>query len=77
MLLKSIPPPPPPTTQFEYYLTYFLNKKGYDGEEADQDEDRGGVCCKVKFRRNGGEHKLGKKQEDEERGVGVCPGCGG
>ena len=37
----------------------------------------GGVCCKGQGWRVGEDHKGGKKQEDEERGDGVCPECGG
>ena len=43
----------------------------------DQANDWGGVCCKGKGRKDGGEYKGGMKQEDEERGGGMCPVCGG
>ena len=43
----------------------------------DKDEDRGEVYCKVKVRREGGEHKGGKNQEDKGKGDGIFPGCGG
>ena len=36
-----------------------------------------GVCCKGKGWIVGEDHKGGKNQEDEERGGGVCSGCGG
>ena len=34
----------------------------------------GGVHFKGKGRRDGGVKKVGKKNEDEERGGGMCPG---
>ena len=43
----------------------------------DPDENWGGVCCKGKGWRDVVEHKGVKNQEDEERGGGMCPGCGG
>ena len=41
----------------------------------DQDKDWGGVHREGKGWRDGGEYKGGKKQEDWERGVDLCPGC--
>ena len=46
-------------------------------ESMSADKHWGGVCCKGKGWRDGGEHKGGKNQEDEERADGMCPGCGG
>ena len=48
-----------------------------DWKEAHQEKNWGGVCCKGKGWRDGGEHRGGKNQEDEERSDGMCPGCGG
>ena len=45
-------------------------------EEADQDENWGGVCCKCQGWRVGEDHRGGKKQDDEEIGGGMCPECG-
>ena len=36
-----------------------------------------GVCCKGQGWIVGEDHKGGNKQEDEERGVGMCSECGG
>ena len=36
-----------------------------------------GYPCEGKGRRDGGYHKGGKKQEDEERGFGMCLVCDG
>ena len=43
----------------------------------DQDKNLGGVCCKVKGWRYGGEHNGRKKWEDEEIGGGMFTCCGG
>ena len=53
------------------------NYRGGENEEADQDENRGGVCCKGQGWRVGEYHRGGKKQDYEERGGGTCPECGG
>ena len=71
MHLQQTPP------QVHNELTCCHNYRGDQGEEADQYEPRGGVCCKCKGLRDGGEHKVGKNQEDEEIGGEMCPGCGG
>ena len=46
-------------------------------ESMSADKHWGGVCCKGKGWRDGGEHKGGKNQEDEEIADGTCTGCGG
>ena len=56
-------------------ITCYHNYEGHEGEEVDQDEDRGGVRRRGKGQRYGGEEKGGKKREDEERGGGMSPGC--
>ena len=43
----------------------------------DHDKDWVEVCCKVKGWRDGVYFKRGKNQEDEIRGGGMYPGCGG
>ena len=58
-------------------ITYCHNYIGYEVEEADQDKDQGGVYCKGKGQRDGGEHKIGKTQEYEEICGGICTCCGG
>ena len=63
--------------QVHYEITCCHDYKRDKGEEADQDEDQGGVCCKDKGWRDGGEHTGGKKRIFEERDGGVCPGCVG
>ena len=40
----------------------------------DQGKYRGGVCCEYKVRQDGGEDKVGKKQEYGEIYGGRCPG---
>ena len=70
------PPLPHTHTQVHHELTCSHKYTGDDGEEADQDGDRCGVCYKGKGRIDGGQQKGGKKLEDEERGGGMCPGCG-
>ena len=55
----------PPPTQVCHDLTCFFNCRLDDWEEADQDENRGGVFCKGKGSRHGGENKGEKKQEDD------------
>ena len=46
-------------------------------ESMSAEKHWGGVCCKGKGWRDGGEHKVEKNQEDEERSDGMCPGCSG
>ena len=41
-----------------------------------QDEDHCWVGCDIQSRRDAGEDRGRKKQNDEEGGGGVCPGCG-
>ena len=41
----------------------------------DQDKDRFGYPFEGKGQKYGGEDKVGKNQEDEEIGGGMCPGC--
>ena len=48
--------------------------EGGEGEESEQDQNQGGVCCKGKGWRVVEYHKGGNKQEDEERDGGICPG---
>ena len=49
------------------------NYTGYDGEEADQDIDRCGVCCKGKVWRYIVEHKGENNQGCDQRVIGVFP----
>ena len=65
---------PPQHTQVNHELTCYTNYEGYEGEEYDQEKDRGGVCREGW--RDRGEDKGGKNQLDEERVCGVFPGCG-
>ena len=70
-LLKTTP------LQVHHELTcshYYIED---EGEEADQDKNMGGVCCKGQGWRVGEYHKGGKNQEYEESGGGVFPGCDG
>ena len=53
LLLQSLKDPP---TQLHHELTCYHNYIGDEGEEAEQDENWGGVCCKVKACRVGGYH---------------------
>ena len=41
----------------------------------EQDEYRYGEPCEGEGQRDTEEHKGGKKQEDEEIGGDMCPGC--
>ena len=41
--------------------------------EGVKTKNRGGVFCKDQGMRVGEDNKGGKKQEDEERGGGMCP----
>ena len=74
LLLKYLNAPLP---KFHHELTCYHNCILDEGEKTEQDENWGGVCCKGKGWRDGGEHKGGKNQEDEERGGGMCPCFGG
>ena len=56
----SLPPP-----QVHHYLTCCHNFIGDDGEQADKDENWGGVCFKGKGWRFGRENKGRKKWYDE------------
>ena len=56
--LSLIPPSPP---QVNHYCTYYPKYEGHKGKEVDQDKYLGGVLCKGKGRRYGGEYKRGKK----------------
>ena len=58
-------------------LTCSKNLRVGEGEEAEQDENWGGLCCKGKGWIVGGYHKGGNNQEDEERVGGVCTVCSG
>ena len=71
------PPRPCPPPQVHHELTCCQDCTGDDGEEAEQDKHWGGVCCKGKGWRYGGEQNVGKNHEDEERADGMRPGCGG
>ena len=55
--------------QVNHCLTWYHN---YEVEEADQDEDWGGVRREGGGRRDGGEDKGGENQEDGEIGVTGC-----
>ena len=66
-----------PLPQFHHELIWCHYYRGDEGEEAGQDENWGGVCCKDKGWIYGGEQKGGKKQDEEERDGGMCPGRGG
>ena len=65
MKLLNYPPP-----QVHHEITSYHNFRGNEVEEVEEDENRGGVCCKGKGWRVGGYHKGGKKQGDKERGDG-------
>ena len=65
---------PPPLVQHD--ITCCHNWRGDEGEEEDQDENRGGVCCKGQGWIFGEDHKGVKNQKDEERGGGMCTWCG-
>ena len=41
----------------------------------EQDKNQGGVFCKGKGWKDGGEKKGRMNQEDKERGGGMCPDC--
>ena len=62
-------PPPPP---FKHELTRYNNYEGYKVEEADQDEDWGGVR---EGWRSGGEDRGGNNQLNEGKVCGLFPGC--
>ena len=49
-LLKSLNINP---TQFHHELTYYQNCRGEVGKEADQEENRSGICYKVQYWRMG------------------------
>ena len=70
LLIKLLNPPPP---QFHHDLTCSHNFRGGKYEEAEQDKNRGGVCCKLQGWTVGENHKGVKEQEYEERGGGTCP----
>ena len=74
MLLKYLNNPPP---QVHHDLTCYNNFRWGEQEEAEQDENRGGVCCKGRGCRDGVKHNGEKNQEDEERGGVMCPCWGG
>ena len=67
--------PPPP--QVNHELTCCHNYEGDEGGKAEQDKDQGRVHRDRKGWRGVGEYQVGKKQEDEKGGGGLCPGCGG
>ena len=58
-LLQSIKSPPP---QVHHELTCSQNCRGGEDEEAEQDENWGGVYCKSQGWRLGEDHNGGKKQ---------------
>ena len=68
-LLKFLNPFPP---QVYHDITCYHNCRGDEGEEAEQEENWGGVCCNGKCWRVGEDHTGGKNQEDEERVGGMC-----
>ena len=54
--MESSTPPPP----FNHDLTCYHNYEGDEGEESDEDKDRGGLRCQGKGQIYGGEDKGGK-----------------
>ena len=70
----SICPPPHKSTMISPVVRV---KEGMEIKNQTKTKKPGGVCCKVQGWRVGEYHKGGKKQEDEERGSGMCPECGG
>ena len=71
-LIANIATPPP---QVNHYITFCHNYERREGEGEDQDEDRGGVCCEGKGRRDGEEYKIGKNKEYKGRVGGLCLAC--
>ena len=70
-LMKSLITPHP-HPQVHHDLTRCNNYTVDNGQGADNDEYRAGLCCKVKGLRYGREHNLRGQREDEERGSGMC-----
>ena len=67
----------PHLPQLYHELTCSHNFIGVEGEEVEQDKNRGGVNCKGQGWIVGEYHKGGKKGEDEERSGGMFPeNCG-
>ena len=62
-----------PPTQVRHELTCSKNCRVGEVKEAEQYENRGGVCCKGQGWRVGGDHKRWKKSYHEEIFGGVCP----
>ena len=74
-MLSQLLKPPPPQVQHELICSH--NCRGGEDEEGKQDENWDCVCCKGQGSIFGEYHKVGRKQEDEEIGGGVYPGCSG
>ena len=60
--LQLLNAPPP---QVHHEITCSHNCRGVEDEEAEQDENWGGVCCEGKGWRVGEDHKVGKEWEYE------------
>ena len=65
-----------PPTQFHHELTCCHNCRGGEYEEAEQDKNWGAICCKGQGCIVGEYNKEVNEQKYEERGDGMCPGCG-